>query len=158
MSEDAPKKRGFTIIDRRGLEEEPAPAQPTAQAAPPPPPPPAAPAPPPPPVAEEPLDEDYPPGQPGQEGQEGAPDLSCSNFLKVICDELAVRAYIHLGLMANPVTNLITTNPREARLAIDVLGDLQRHLRPFLAQQEFLHLEDRLNQMRMAYVQSTGGV
>ena len=154
MSEETPKKRGFTIIDRRGEEQEPEPVRPAAQA---PPPPPATPAPPPPPppLAEEPLDEDYPPGQPGQEG---APDLSCSNFLKVICDELAVRAYIHLGLMANPVTNLITTNPREARLAIDALGDLQRHLRPFLAQQEFLHLEDRLNQMRMAYVQSQGGV
>jgi hypothetical protein len=82
--------------------------------------------------------------------------LEVGPMLQQLMAELSMRAAIHMGLMPNPYTKLITRNDAEARLAIDSFSALHEVLKPRLdaaAQREYARV---LNDLRVNFVQITG--
>lgn len=65
-------------------------------------------------------------------------------------------AFVHLGLMPNPYTQLIAKNDSQARLAIDAFAAIYNVVKPSLDPRSRTELERVLNDLRTNFVSVTG--
>ena len=81
------------------------------------------------------------------------PEASFSFFVTT----LAMQATIALGDVPEPQTNKSQENLPQAKFIVDTLGMLQEKTKGNLTQEEAALLEGVLYELRMSYVQKTGG-
>ena len=82
-----------------------------------------------------------------------APEADFSFFITT----LGMQATVALGDTANPQNNKKEENPAQAKFLIDILGALQEKTKNNLTKEESDLLEGMLYELRMRYVQKTGG-
>ncbi|RYX84317.1 DUF1844 domain-containing protein [bacterium] len=82
--------------------------------------------------------------------------LEVSPLLIQTVSELPRYAAVHLGLVANPYTGLITRNDAEARLAIDAFGALYETLKTRIDPRAGAELARVLNDLRSNFTRITG--
>ncbi len=82
--------------------------------------------------------------------------LEVAPILIQTVSELPRYAAVHLGLVANPYTGLITRNDAEARLAIDAFGALYETLKSRIDPRAGAELARVLNDLRSNYTRITG--
>jgi hypothetical protein len=73
---------------------------------------------------------------------------------------LTERAWVALGLVPDPLSGRVQADLGEARAAIDVVGDLVRHLEAQATPAERRELQTMLSNLRINFVQQsnrTGG-
>ncbi len=66
---------------------------------------------------------------------------------------MAAQALMHLGLMANPITEKIEVDLPNAEYSIDLLRILQEKTKGNLTEEEDRYLKNALYELRMRYVQ-----
>lgn len=81
------------------------------------------------------------------------PEASFSFFITT----LAMQATVALGDTVNPQNNKKEENPAQAKFLIDILGTLREKTKNNLTKEENDLLEGMLYELRMRYVQKTGG-
>jgi len=81
---------------------------------------------------------------------------SVPELLGFFIAELSMRAFVNLGLIANPATGLVAADPPQARLAIDATAGLIEALSPHLPPSERDELRRMLGDLRMNFVQRAG--
>jgi len=154
MADD--KDKGFRVIDRRGREEEPAPAPqepsgsagsgtaaPSSQGG-------AAGAPP----GASPSAGNPPPAAGVHEGEsrgEGPPRVGAPGFLDLV-QSIQVGAMVSLGMVQDPDGKRSPVNLPAAKDAIDILGILQEKTKGNLTREEEEVLREGLYHLRMGYV------
>lgn len=69
--------------------------------------------------------------------------------------ELSELAWIHMGLVANPLTQLVVKDLPQARLAIDCAAALVEQLQPHLDDREKRELRTLLANLRINYVEQS---
>ena len=70
---------------------------------------------------------------------------------------LSTSAMLQLGLLEDPEQGAVAADPVAARQTIDLLGVLEEKTRGNLSEREQGMLEQVLTELRLAYVQVTGG-
>lgn len=89
---------------------------------------------------------------PGRE----APVLPVADLVRLFIGELHARAWVHMGLVANPVTKQAAKDLPQARLAIDFIASLVEQLGPVVEQAERDELGRLLADLRINYVRQSG--
>lgn len=91
----------------------------------------------------------------GDQAQEAAavPEASFSFFITT----LGMQATVALGDVPNPQNNKKEESLPQAKFLIDILGTLQEKTKNNLTKEESDLLEGMLYELRMRYVQKTGG-
>ena len=87
--------------------------------------------------------------------QEGAFDLSAAGaemICKFFVSLLGQLSWKSLGLISDPKTGEITVDLEEARLAIDVMGDVIERLAPRLADDEVREIRNLLTNLLLNFV------
>ncbi len=69
--------------------------------------------------------------------------------------EFSEFAWIHMGLVANPLTQLVVKDLPQARLAIDCAAALAEQLQPHLDDREKRELQTLLANLRINYVEQS---
>ena len=72
--------------------------------------------------------------------------------LEMLVTSLATEAMLALGAVPNPATGEVSTNPEQARYAIDMLEMLQQKTKGNLNPGEEAMFRDVLHQLRMLFV------
>lgn len=93
-----------------------------------------------------------------EEGDEqfgGMPDVTVNGVLWTSIQLLTSRAWSGMGLVPNPATGKIERDLNEARRAIDVLGDLVKHLLPDADDLEKRELQNMLTDLRVNFVRQS---
>lgn len=133
------EERGFEVVDKRGGREagEPEPSAPEA-------------------APEADLG-----GEEEAEAEPGWGDLPNFNplagittpgILQMTFGLLSERAWIDMGLVADPGTGQVTKRIDEAKLAIDVVGDLARHMEPLANPDERREIQRVVTDLRLNFV------
>jgi len=78
--------------------------------------------------------------------------LTAAAILHTSVGLLVERAWIAMGMTANPATGRVEADFADARLAIDVLGDLVRHLEPHLDGPARREVQTELTNLRLNFV------
>ncbi len=78
-------------------------------------------------------------------------------MLSIVLEQFASLAWSKLGLQPDPVTNRIAKDLDQARLAIDVVADLVKHLEPRLDEDDRRQLQSMLRDLRVNFVQQGQG-
>ena len=89
----------------------------------------------------------------GRPGAEGPPAARFDLFLS----GLVMEAFIALGEMAHPTTRKQVANLPQAKYLIDLLGLMEEKTQGNLNADETKLLKDALYQLRMRYLNKTGG-
>ncbi len=82
--------------------------------------------------------------------------LPVEDLVRVFIAELHARAWIHMGLVVNPATNLVAKDLAQARLAIDCIGGLVEQIAPAAAKPERDEMERMLADLRINFVGQSG--
>lgn len=132
------EEAGFRVTDRRRMEREESPGEPQA--------------------AEAQGARESPPADQPEAEAPGADigALPVADLVRVFIAELHARAWIHLGLVVNPATNLAAKDLAQARLAIDCIGGLVEHLGSAALKGEQDELEGMLADLRINFVRQGG--
>jgi hypothetical protein len=85
------------------------------------------------------------------------PALTVGGILRFTLELLNQRAWIALGLVADPVTGRVEADFAEAKRAIDVLAVLAAHVEADAAPEERRELQTLLSNLRINYVRQTSG-
>lgn len=85
------------------------------------------------------------------------PLLVVSDLVRVFLAELHVRAWVHMGLIANPTDNKVAKDLAQARLAIDCIAALVEKLSPAVPTKERDELQHMLTDLRLNFVQQQSG-
>jgi hypothetical protein len=94
----------------------------------------------------------------GAEGREHEiPDVGTPDLVRLFIAELHTRTLIHLGLIPNPVTRLVTADLTAARLAINCLAALIGELTPSVPPDERDELQQVLTSLRLHFVRQSRG-
>ncbi|MFQ5847440.1 MAG: DUF1844 domain-containing protein [Candidatus Methylomirabilales bacterium] len=94
---------------------------------------------------------------PEAEGNEQALHLApLPELVRIFIAEFEMRALIHMGLIPNPATRLVTKDLPQARLAIDCTAALIEQLSPSAAPAERDELQQVLTNLRLHFVQQSG--
>ena len=129
---------GFRVTDRRGTERE---------------------------ESHEPSEAEAPPergGAPPPEAREAEAEgadirsLPVGHLVRVFIAELHARAWIHMGLVVDPATNLVGKDLAQARLAIDCIGGLVEQIAPAAAKPERDEMERMLADLRINFLRQSG--
>lgn len=91
--------------------------------------------------------------QENAEESSAIPEASFSFFITT----LAMQATVALGDVANPHNNKKEESLPQAKFLIDILGTLQDKTKNNLTKEESEMLEGMLYELRMRYLQKTGG-
>jgi hypothetical protein len=133
------EEKGFEVVDKRRVNsnEAPEPEDPAA-------------------AAEDDLEpeedhEDYTDG----DIPAGMPKLAVSDILRMCVGMLNEKAWIHMGLIPDPLTGQIDRDLTEARMAIDALADLAKHLEPHTEGAEKRELQVMVSNLRINFVQQS---
>jgi hypothetical protein len=81
------------------------------------------------------------------------PKLAVTDILRMTVNMLNEKAWIHMGLIPDPLSGQIDRELTEARLAIDALADLAKHLEPHTEGAEKRELQVMVSNLRINYVQ-----
>ena len=81
--------------------------------------------------------------------------LAIRDLVRIFIAELSMRAWIHMGLIANPTNNLIVKDLPQARLAIDCVAALFEKIAPSLTPAERDELQRMLTDLRLNFVQQS---
>jgi hypothetical protein len=140
------EERGFEVVDKRGGREaaatetsEEAPESPPASASP------------------DAVGEAVPEAEEGIDwealrGFNPLAGITAPGILEMSFRLLAERAWIDMGMVTDPGTGEIKTQLDQAKLAIDVLGDLARHIEPLAAPDERREVQTTLTNLRLNFV------
>ena len=140
------EEKGFEVVDKRrresGTPEEPEQQEPAAEE----------------PAAEEPAAEE-PEVDDGVYGDYGVtgmmPRFAVADILRTTVNMLNEKAWIHMGLIPDPLSGQIDRDLAEARMAIDALADLAKHLEPHTEGTEKRELQVMVSNLRINYVQQS---
>jgi len=83
-------------------------------------------------------------------------DVDVGTLVQFFISELSARAWIHMGLLQNPITKLVVKDLPQARLAIDCVAALVEKLRPQLEDKEKRQYDSLLNDLRLNFIQQSG--
>ncbi|MFQ5883243.1 MAG: DUF1844 domain-containing protein [Candidatus Methylomirabilales bacterium] len=89
--------------------------------------------------------------------EQGVLLLPIPDLVGIFIAELHTRALMHMGLIPNPATRLVAKDLPQARLAIDCAAALIEQLGPSVAPAEREELEWLLADLRLKFVQQSGG-
>ena len=134
------EERGFEVVDKRGTAgppEEPAAEPETAGA------------------GEEPEEADEEPLD--FSGFNPFAGITVGGILQMTVSLLSERAWIDMGMVADPGSGQVEKKLDEAKLAIDALTDLSRHLEPLAAPEERRELQTMLTNLRLNFVRQRDG-
>ncbi|NCO33134.1 MAG: hypothetical protein AUJ92_11155 [Armatimonadetes bacterium CG2_30_59_28] len=84
-------------------------------------------------------------------------DVDVPTLVQFLIGELSARAWINLGLIQNPMTKLVVKDISQARLAIDCMAALVEKISPHLEDEEKRQYDRLLNDLRMNFLQQSGG-
>ena len=90
-----------------------------------------------------------------QAGEEPKP-LDVYDALRICVGLLIQQAWIHLGIQAAPGTSETRTELPKARVAIDALADVWRHLEPAATEEERRDIEMTLTNLRINFAKRAG--
>ncbi len=98
------------------------------------------------------------PGQAQGEAAKAVPLLALDSEALVtwFTGVLANRAWVDIGLVADPLSGEVAKNLESARLAIDAIDGLVKVLRGKVGADEVRHLEGMLADLRLNYVRQAG--
>lgn len=132
------EEKGFEVVDKRhsSSEEAPEPTEPEED------------------LDSDELDDDYAASGAGIPG--GMPKLAVSDILRMTVGMLNEKAWIHMGLVPDPLSGQIDRDLAEARMAIDALADLAKHLEPHTESAEKRELQVMVSNLRINFVQQSG--
>ncbi len=82
--------------------------------------------------------------------------LDSKSLLSWFAGVLASRAWVDIGLLADPLTGQISKNLDSARLAIDAFDGLVKALRGQVTADETRRLEGMLTDLRLNFVRQAG--
>lgn len=95
--------------------------------------------------------------EPPPEAETPPPELlSTPDLVRIFIAELQARALVHLGLIPNPQTRLVTKDLPEARLAIDCVAALIEQLSSSGAPSERDQLRQMLADLQLGFAQQSG--
>ena len=107
-------------------------------------------------AASDPDEEDDEYGDYGDSGMPGGmPRLGVSDILRMTVGMLNEKAWIHMGLIPDPLSGQIDRDLAEARMAIDALADLAKHLEPHTEGAEKRDLQVMVSNLRINFVQQS---
>jgi len=95
-------------------------------------------------------------GEPAAGPAEEARIVTLQDLVRFFIAELHARAWVHMGLVVDPVTKQLGKDLPQAQLAIDCAASMIQHLTPFLEHAERDHLEGMLADLRINYVRHSG--
>ena len=101
------------------------------------------------------VDSDASGGEPGAGPAEEARVVTLQDLVRFFIAELHARAWVHMGLVVDPVTKQLGKDLPQAQLAIDCVASLIERLTPFLEHAERDHLEGMLADLRINYVRQS---
>lgn len=127
------EEKGFEVIDRRGARET---APPAGEAD----------------AARDASTEESAEEMPDLSGFNPLAGITTAGILQMTWGLLSERAWIDMGMVPDPGTGEIKKQIEEAKLAIDVLGDLARHLEPRAAPEEKREIQTILTNLRLNFV------
>jgi hypothetical protein len=78
--------------------------------------------------------------------------ITTPGILQMTFGLLSERAWIDMGLVADPGTGEVTKRIDEAKLAIDVVGDLARHMEPLATPDERREIQRVVTDLRLNFV------
>lgn len=78
--------------------------------------------------------------------------ITTPGILQMTFGLLSERAWIDMGLVADPGTGEVTRRIDEAKLAIDVVGDLARHMEPLATPEERREIQRVVTDLRLNFV------
>lgn len=85
----------------------------------------------------------------------GMPKLGVPDILRMSLNMLNEKAWIHMGLIPDPLTGQLDRDLTQARLAIDALADLAKHLEPHSEGAEKREIQVMVSNLRINYVQQS---
>ncbi len=91
-----------------------------------------------------------------QQAGEGPKPLDVYDALRICVGLLIQQAWIHLGVQAAPGTGETKTELPKARVAIDALADVWRHLEPAATDEERRDVEMTLTNLRINFAKRAG--
>ena len=77
------------------------------------------------------------------------------DLLYLFCRELMLLGWVRTGLWANPASGNLEPDLAEAKKAIDLLGDLWKHLEPDLEPDERRQFQNELSNLRINFVKQS---
>jgi hypothetical protein len=135
------EEKGFEVVDKRRRSDDQTPEQAEA--------------------SEEPTEDEFDEDEEG-DGDYGDPSLTgsmpklaVSDILRMTVGMLNEKAWIHMGLIPDPLSGQIERDLTEARLAIDALADLAKHLEPHTEGAEKRELQVMVSNLRINFVQQS---
>jgi hypothetical protein len=78
--------------------------------------------------------------------------INVTGILQMSLGLLSERAWVAMGLVADPATNQVEKDIEEARRAIDVVADLAKHLEPVATPDERRELQRMVTDLRLNFV------
>lgn len=82
-----------------------------------------------------------------------AEPLSVYTLISVSVEQLASVAWQKMGLQSDPLTGKIEKDLSQARVAVDAVADLVRHLEPVLDEDDRRSVQNMLRDLRVNFVQ-----
>jgi hypothetical protein len=83
--------------------------------------------------------------------------ITTPGILQMTFSLLSERAWIDMGLVADPGTGEVTRRIDEAKLAIDVVGDLARHMEPHATPDQRREIQRVVMDLRLNFVRQRDG-
>ena len=83
--------------------------------------------------------------------------LPVQDLVRIFIAELQTRALVHMGLVPNPATRLVTKDLPQARLAIDSVAALIEQIGSVAPPAEREELQHMLANLRLTFVRQSGG-
>lgn len=74
-------------------------------------------------------------------------------LISVSVEQLASVAWQKMGLQSDPLTGKIEKDLSQARVAVDAVADLVRHLEPVLDEDDRRSVQNMLRDLRVNFVQ-----
>jgi len=84
---------------------------------------------------------------------EGREPVQIPMVLAVMLDQLADLAWQKLGLRHDVMTGRIEADLEQAKLAIDVVSDLVKHLEPHLDESDLRQVQSALRDLKLNYAE-----
>jgi hypothetical protein len=81
--------------------------------------------------------------------------MGVADVVRMTLSLLHDKAWVSMGLLANPATGRVEQDLAEARRAIDVVVDLVKHLEPLAAAEEKREMQVLLSNLRINYVRQS---
>lgn len=86
------------------------------------------------------------------DAQNPAP-IDVLEVVAIVIDQFASLAWQKFGLQPDAMTGTLVKDMSQAKICVDVVGDLSKHLLPSLDEEDRRRMENLVSDLRISYVQ-----